>query len=154
MINEVVIEGYIAGSPWTYSGEQFFRLGSYRDRQRPSKRNENRDEPDYVTCRLESSSGLPVMLQVGTLVRVHGYLQSRYYSESLSDWLKDAKGPTNTLSIGNEARATCTHNRVVTEIVAERLVMLSQQKADRGKNGRETKAAKKPANTAEATASS
>ncbi len=152
MINEVVIEGYIAGSPWTYSGEQFFRIGCYRDRQRPSKRNENRNEPDYVTCRLESSSGLQVVLQVGTLVRVHGYLQSRYYSESLSDWLKDAKGPTNTLSIGNEARATCTHNRVVTEIVAERLVMLSQ--ADREKNGREAKAAKKPAKTAEATARS
>ncbi len=151
MINEVVIEGYIAGSPWTYSGEQFFRLGCYRDRQRPSKRREDRDEPDYVTCRLESSSGLPVMLQVGTLVRVHGYLQSRYYSETLADWLKNAKGPTNTLSIGDEARATCAHDRVVTEIVAERLVVLSKQQADRGKNGRETKAAKKPAKTAEAT---
>ena len=153
MINEVVIEGHIAGMPWTYSGEQFFRLASYRDRQRPSKRNENRDEPDYVTCRLESG-GLPVMLQVGTLVRVHGYLQSRYYSETMADWLKDAKGPTNTLSIGDEARATITHNRVVTEIVVERLVMLSQQKADRGKNGREPNAAKKPAKAAEATASS
>ena len=151
MINEVVIEGYIAGSPWTYSGEQFFRLGSYRDRQRPSKRHENRDEPDYVTCRLESSSGLPVILQVGTLVRVHGYLQSRYYSESLADWLKNAKGPTSTLSIGDEARKDCTHNRVVTEIVVERLIPLSQQKANRGKNGRETKAAKKPARAAEDT---
>ncbi len=153
MINEVVVEGYIAGSPWTYSGEQFFRLGSYRDRQRPSKRNENRDEPDYVTARLESG-GLPVMLQAGTLVRVHGYLQSRYYSETMADWLKDAKGPTNTLSIGDEARATCTHNRVVTEIVVEKLVLLVQQKADRGKNGREPNAAKKPAKAAETTASS
>ncbi len=152
MLNEVVIEGYISGTPWTYSGEQFFRVGSYRDRQRPAKRSENRDEPDYVTARLESG-GLPVMLQGGTLVRVHGYFQSRYYSESMADWLKDAKGPTHTLSIGDEARSTVTHNRVVTEIVVEKLVVLSPQKSDRVKNGREPKAAKKPATVAEDTAS-
>jgi hypothetical protein len=104
MLDEVVIEGYVSGRPWTHSGDQFFRLGSYRDRQRPAKRTtENRDEPDYVTARL-ASNGLPVLLQGGMRVRVHGYIQSRYYTESLGDWLKDAKGPTNALSAGDELR--------------------------------------------------
>ena len=37
MLNEVVIEGYVSGRQWTHSGDQFLRLGSYRDRQRPEK---------------------------------------------------------------------------------------------------------------------
>ncbi len=76
MLNKVVIEGNVSGRPWTHSGDQFFRLGSYRDRPRPAKRLENRDKPDYVAARL-SSGGLPVLLQGGMRVRVHGYVQSR-----------------------------------------------------------------------------
>lgn len=125
MLNEVVIEGYVSGRPWTHSGDQFFRLGSYRDRQRPAKRTENRDEPDYVTARL-ASNGLPVLLQGGMRVRIHGYLQSRYYSESLAEWLKDAKGLTNALSVSSELREELKHNRVVTEVVIEKIVILEQ----------------------------
>lgn len=125
MLNEVVIEGYVSGRPWTHSGDQFFRLGSYRDRQRPAKRTENRDEPDYVTARL-ASNGLPVLLQGGMRVRIHGYLQSRYYTESLAEWLKEAKGLTNALSVSSELREELRHNRVVTELVIERIVILEQ----------------------------
>jgi hypothetical protein len=133
MLNEVVIEGYVSGRPWTYSGDQFFRLGSYRDRQRPAKRSENRDEPDYVTARL-SSNGLPLLLQGGMKVRAHGYLQSRYYTESLGEWLKDAKGPTNALSIGDDLRAEVQHNRVITEFVVEKLVVLETPNAKAERN--------------------
>ena len=40
MLDEVVIEGYVSGRPWTHSGDPFSRRGwgSYRDRQRPAKR--------------------------------------------------------------------------------------------------------------------
>lgn len=146
MLNEVVIEGYVSGRPWTYSGDQFFRLGSYRDRQRPAKRSENRDEPDYVTARL-SANGLPLLLQGGMKVRAHGYLQSRYYTESLGEWLKDAKGPTNTLSIGDELRTEVQHNRVITEFVVEKLVVLETPNAKPARNND----GKKPAPASEPT---
>ena len=135
MLNEVVIEGYVSGRPWTHSGDQFFRLGSYRDRQRPAKRMENRDEPDYVTARL-ASNGLPVLLQGGMRVRIHGYIQSRYYTESLGEWLKDAKGPTNALSIGDELREDLRHNRVVTELVIEKLVVLETLESKQAREAR------------------
>jgi hypothetical protein len=147
MLNEVVIEGYVSGRPWTHSGDQFFRLGSYRDRQRPAKRSENRDEPDYVTARL-SSNGLPILIQGGMRVRAHGYIQSRYYTESLGDWLKDAKGPTNALSVGDDLRSDVQHNRVITEFVVEKLVVLEMPNAKAARNG------KKPAPVEELAASS
>lgn len=140
MINEVVIEGFVSGRPWTHSGDQFFRIGSYRDRQRPAKRIENRDEPDYVTARL-ASTGLPALFQGGMRVRVHGYLQSRYYTETLADWLKDARGPTNALSVGGELKSDLNHNRVVTEVVVEKIVVLE---APTGKGGREPRKAAMP----------
>jgi len=145
MLNEVVIEGYVSGRPWTHSGDQFFRLGSYRDRQRPAKRTtENRDEPDYVTARL-ASNGLPVLLQGGMRVRVHGYVQSRYYTESLGDWLKDAKGPTNALSISDDLRGDLKHNRVVTELVVERLVVLETPESKQARDARKAAPAPDPA---------
>lgn len=144
MLNEVVMEGYVSGRPWTHSGDQFFRLGSYRDRQRPAKRSENRDEPDYVTARL-LSNGLPVALQGGMRVRVHGYLQSRYYSESLGDWLKDAKGPTNALTVSDDLRGDLKHNRVVTELVIERLVVLETADTKQARDTRKSVASPEPA---------
>lgn len=137
MLNEVVIEGYVSGRPWTYSGDQFFRIASYRDRQRPAKRQENRDEPDYVTARL-SAPGVPALLQGGMRVRIHGYLQSRDYSESLHDWLKNAKGPTNALSIGEDLRADVRHHRAINEIIVERIVVLE---SPTGKSTREARKA-------------
>src|SRR6185503_13315881 len=92
---------------------------------------------DYITVRV-ASGGLPLLIQGGMLVRVHGYLQSRYYAETLGDWLKDAKGPTNALSVSDELRATITHNRVVTEIVAEKVVLDAPEtrSARNGKDGK------------------
>ena len=64
------------GKSWSYSGDLLFRLGSYRDRQRPAKlRTEGREQPEYITVRL-LASGVPVALQKGAIYRVHGYLQS------------------------------------------------------------------------------
>lgn len=144
MLNEVVMEGYVSGRPWTHSGDQFFRLGSYRDRQRPAKRSENRDEPDYVTARL-LSNGLPVALQGGMRVRIHGYLQSRYYSESLGDWLKDAKGPTNALTVSDDLRGDLKHNRVITELVIERLVVLETADNKQARDTRKSAVSSEPA---------
>lgn len=100
MLNEAILEGYVSGRPWTHSGDTFFRLGSYRDRQRPSKpksHDEHRDEPDYITVRVRAG-GFPLTVESGMLLlRVHGYLQSRYIAKSLKEILKDAKGPTKLI---------------------------------------------------------
>ncbi len=144
MLNEVVIEGYVSGRPWTHSGDQFFRLGSYRDRQRPAKRTmDGRDEPDYISARLVST-GAPVALQGGMRVRVHGFIQSRYYIESLGDWLKDAKGPTNALSVSEDLREDLKHNRVVTELVIERLVVLELPETRQAREARKSAPAPVP----------
>jgi len=139
MLNEVNIEGYVSGRPWTHSGDTFFRLGSYRDRQRPAKPSavkENRDEPDYITVRIRAG-GLPLAIESGMMIRVHGFLQSRYIIEPLGEFVKNAKGPTNMLSISDELRRDVVCNRVANEIVVERVVILSApaERAER-KNGK------------------
>lgn len=124
MLNEVVIEGYVTGKTWKYSGDTLFRLACYRDPQRPAKRQtENRDEPDYLTVRLPAAllAGLPVRLERGIRYRVHGFLQSREYAETLGTFIAGASGLTRALSVSDDLRSEITRNRVTTEIVAERL---------------------------------
>ena len=137
MINEVTIEGFVSGRMWTYQDTTYFRLGSYRDPGRPAKRTEHRDEPDYITVQLQPN-GLPVDIQQGMKVRVHGYIQSRYYSESLDEWLRKAKGPKSALSLTDDFRRDIQHDRVITEIVCERLQVLEKPRpaANNGKNGK------------------
>jgi hypothetical protein len=126
MLNEVVIEGLFTGKSWSYSGDLLFRLASYRDRQRPTKlQTEGREQPDYITVRL-LASGVPVALQKGAIYRVHGYLQSRDYAETLGEFVKGANGLTNLLSASDEIRREIKHNRVTTEVVAERLILVEK----------------------------
>lgn len=142
MLNEVVFEGVVAGRTWVYNHNQYFRLACYRDAHRPPKpQTENRDTPDYLTAMLVSS-GLQTDLQPGMKVRVHGYIQSRQYRESLDEWLNNANGPTSAVTIGESLRNELNHNRVVTEIVIERIVLISRptdkegEAAQNGKKGR------------------
>lgn len=146
MLNEVVIEGWFTGKAWHYAGDLFFRLSNYRDRQRPAKPQvEGREQPDYVTIRIPAS-GVPLALQKGALYRVHGFLQSREYKETLGDYIKSAHGLTNMLSVSDELRREITHNRAITEVVAERLIQVDkpsgQAAGDRANagNGRRTEA--------------
>ena len=144
MLNEVVIEGWFTGKAWHYAGDLFFRLSNYRDRQRPAKPQvEGREQPDYITIRIPAS-GVPLALQKGALYRIHGFLQSREYKETLGDYIKSAHGLTNMLSVSDELRREITHNRAITEVVAERLIQVdkpsgqaSGERANAG-NGRRT----------------
>jgi hypothetical protein len=144
VLNEVVIEGWFTGKAWHYAGDLFFRLSNYRDRQRPAKPQvEAREQPDYITIRIPAS-GVPLALQKGALYRVHGFLQSREYKETLGDYIKSAHGLTNMLSVSDELRREITHNRAITEVVAERLIQVdkpsgqaSGERANAG-NGRRT----------------
>ena len=93
MINEVVLEGIVVKT-WKYAEDLLFRMACYRDPDLPSKAlNDSQDGADFVTIRvLKGNLGAPVVVEKGYHVRVHGFLQSRDYEESLAGFLKDARG--------------------------------------------------------------
>lgn len=122
MINEVVLEGIVVKT-WKYAEDLLFRIACYRDPDLPSKvLNDAQDAADFVTIRvLKGNLGAPVVVEKGVHVRVHGFLQSRDYEESLADFLKDAHGadlPVPESLDPNELRAP----RGTTEVIARRIM--------------------------------
>ena len=122
MINEVVLEGIVVKT-WKYADDLLFRIACYRDPDLPSKSlNDVQDAADFVTIRvLKGNLGAPVVVEKGVHVRVHGFLQSRDYEESLSDFLKDARGaelPVPESLDPNDLRAP----RGTTEVIARRIM--------------------------------
>lgn len=122
MINEVVLEGIVVKT-WKYAEDLLFRIACYRDPDLPSKSlNDVQDAADFVTIRvLKGNLGAPVVVEKGYHVRVHGFLQSRDYEESLADFLKDARGvelPVPENLDPNELRAP----RGTTEVIARRIM--------------------------------
>ena len=127
MVNEVVIEGYIASEAWQIDEDTLFRLVSVRDPNRPAKQTaDSRETSDYVTVRLPASkfAGIPLTLAVSRRIRVHGFLQSREYQESLHAFLRHANGLTNQVSVSTDVARQVTHNRGTTEVVVERILDL------------------------------
>ena len=54
---------------------------------------EVQDAADFVTVRVPKGNlGAPVVVEKNYHIRVHGFLQSLDYKESLADFLKDARG--------------------------------------------------------------
>lgn len=122
MINEVVLEGIVVKT-WKYADDLLFRIACYRDPDLPSKSlNDVQDAADFVTIRvLKGNLGAPVVIEKGHKVRVHGFIQSRDYEESLADFLKDARGaelPVPESLDPNELRAP----RGTTEVIARRIM--------------------------------
>jgi hypothetical protein len=124
MINDIVLEGIIVKS-WKYADDLLFRLACYRDPDMPQKApGDVHDAADFVSVRvLKGNLGAPVVLENSQHVRVHGFLQSRDYEESLADFLKDAKG-TLTLPEGLDP-ATLKAPRGTTEIIARRIILIA-----------------------------
>ena len=110
MINDVVLEGIVVRT-WKFADDLLFRLACYRDPDLPQKpllpssraqrADESQDAADFVTIQVvKGNLDAPVMVDKGTHLREHGYLQSRDYQESLpqghwdgvADFLKDAHG--------------------------------------------------------------
>jgi len=122
MINEVVLEGIVVKT-WKYAEDLLFRIACYRDPDLPSKSlNEIQDAADFVTIRVPKGNlGAPVVVEKGYHVRVHGFIQSRDYEESLADFLKDARGAELLVPESldpNELRAP----RGTTEVIARRIM--------------------------------
>lgn len=84
MINEVVLEGIVVREPWKFMDDLFFRLVIYRDSDQPAKKLDlERDAGDYINVRVNGGANGLIHICRGMRLRVHGFLQSRDYRESL-----------------------------------------------------------------------
>ena len=122
MINEVVLEGIVVKT-WKYADDLLFRLACYRDPDLPQKAlSDTQDAADFVTIRVTKGNlGAPVVVEKGVNIRVHGFLQSRDYMESLADFLKDARGAELPLP-ENLDPANLRAPRGTTEVIARRIM--------------------------------
>ena len=129
MINEVTIEGIVTREPWTYDKDVFFRIASYRDMDMPAKPDTNvqgRDEPDFTNIRYPGGAGTMFSIQKGQHVRIHGFLQSREFRESLSEFLEKAKKNSNAeIALPEDMKPEkVLIDRNTVEVVAARVISL------------------------------
>ena len=145
MINEVILEGIVVREPWKYTDDLFFRLGVYRDSDMPAKKlDAERDSGDYVNVRVSGGANGLIQIHRGMRLRVHGFIQSRDFKESLEEFLEKAHKQSN-----NEFQVESTGlkpnqvqiDRNAIEIVARRLIVMD--------NGNNTEKKPKPSLTAE-----
>ena len=145
MINEVILEGIVVREPWKYTDDLFFRLGVYRDSDMPAKKlDSERDSGDYVNVRVSGGANGLIQIHRGMRLRVHGFIQSRDFKESLEEFLEKAHKQSN-----NEFQVEATGlkpnqvqiDRNAIEIVARRLIVMD--------NGNNTEKKPKPSLIAE-----
>jgi hypothetical protein len=131
MLNEVQIEGIIARDPWTYDRDLFFRIASYRDADMPAKPDltPGRDEPDYVNVRVPGGVTSLMTPTRGDRVRIHGFLQSRDFKESLEGFMRKASTKGSVDVEPEEARGIKIDRNTV-EVVASRVVRLEERRSD------------------------
>jgi hypothetical protein len=131
MLNEVQIEGIIARDPWTYDRDLFFRIASYRDADMPAKPDltPGRDEPDYVNVRVPGGATSLMVPKRGDRVRIHGFLQSRDFKESLEGFMRKASSKGSVDVEPEEARGIKIDRNTV-EVVASRVVRLDDRRTE------------------------
>lgn len=145
MINEVILEGIVVREPWKYTDDLFFRLGVYRDSDMPAKKlDAERDSGDYVNVRVCGGANGLIQVYRGMRLRVHGFIQSRDFKESLEEFLEKAHKQSNN-EFQVEATGLKTNqvqiDRNAVEIVARRLIVMD--------NGNNTEKKPKPSLIAE-----
>lgn len=128
LINEVILEGIVVREPWKYTDDLFFRLGVYRDSDMPAKKlDAERDSGDYVNVRVSGGANGLIQIHRGMRLRVHGFLQSRDFRESLEEFLDKAHR-----QVASEFQVEVTGlktnqvliDRNAIEIVARRLIVM------------------------------
>jgi primosomal replication protein N len=131
MINEVILEGIVVRDPWKYMDDLFFRIVIYRDSDQPAKKlDQQRDAGDYVNIRLRGGANGLIQVRKGMRLRIHGFLQSRDYRESLEEFV--AKAKRNRTFSGLEValpEKTFKPNQVqidrnMVEVVSKRIIVL------------------------------
>jgi hypothetical protein len=93
MIKAFELKGIVVNI-WKCTVAILFCLACYRHPDLPPKPlNEIRTAAYFVTSWvLKNHLGAPVVVEKNYRVRVHGFLQSRDYEESIADFLKDSRG--------------------------------------------------------------
>ena len=92
MINDVVLEGIVVRDPWKFMDDLFFRLVTYRDSDLPAKKLDlERDAGDYINVRVNGGANGLIHIRRGMRLRVHGFLQSRDFRESLEEFINKAR---------------------------------------------------------------
>jgi hypothetical protein len=131
LINEVVIEGIVVRDPWKFMDDLFFRVVVYRDSDQPSKKLDlERDAGDYINIRVSGGANGLIHIHRGMRLRVHGFLQSRDYRESLEEFVSKARRSKSfgdlTIEIkGDDLKPSQVQiDRNVVEIVAKRIIVL------------------------------
>lgn len=128
LINEVILEGIVVREPWKYTDDLFFRLGVYRDSDMPAKKlDAERDSGDYVNVRVSGGANGLIQIHRGMRLRVHGFLQSRDFRESMEEFLDKAHR-----QVASEFQVEVTGlktnqvliDRNAIEIVARRLIVM------------------------------
>jgi hypothetical protein len=89
-----------------------------------------RDEPDYTNIRYPGGAGTMFSIQKGQHVRIHGFLQSREFKESLAEFMEKAKKNTSNGEIKltedlKPEKVSIDRNTV--EVVAARVISLDSQ---------------------------
>ena len=154
MINEVILEGIVVRDPWKFMDDLFFRLVTYRDRDLPAKKLDlEHDAGDYTNWRIIGGANGLIQVRRGMRLRVHGYLQSRDFRESLEEFINKARKTKTMADLTVEAKAAelvreggparlsqVTIDRNVVEAVARRIIVLETSEQNEKKGRQSTKA--------------
>ena len=131
MINEVIVEGIVVREPWKFMEDLFFRLVVYRDTDQPSKKlDQERDAGDYINIRVSGGANGLIHIRRTMRLRVHGFLQSRDYRESLEEFANKARRSKNYGDLAVEIKGEdfkpgqVQIDRNVVEVVAKRIIVL------------------------------
>lgn len=133
MINQVLIEGYVADS-YVYRNDLLVRLACYRDPSAPAKPathlGENKEEPDFIYVRFINGHKDNLSFQPKTLLRVSGMITSRSYNETLEQFLEKAyksnmpKDLSVEIVAGAPRQVMCGRNAV--EVLVEKHEVLEK----------------------------
>ena len=131
MINDIVLEGIVVREPWKYMDDLFFRMVSYRDSDLPAKKLDlEHDAGDYINVRLTGGANGLIHIRRGMRLRVHGFLQSRDYRESLDEFVTKARKTricadlTVEIKTGDLKPNQVLIDRNIVEAVARRIIVL------------------------------
>jgi hypothetical protein len=131
LINDVVLEGIVVRDPWKFMDDLFFRLVIYRDSDLPAKKLDmERDAGDYINVRVNGGANGLIHIQRGMRLRVHGFLQSRDYRESLEEFISKARKSKNCAELAVDIKACDLKqnqiliDRNVVEVVSRRIIVL------------------------------
>jgi hypothetical protein len=140
-VNEVVLEGIVVREPWKFMDDLFFRLVIYRDSDLPAKKLDlERDAGDYINIRVNGGANGLIHIRRGMRLRVHGFLQSRDYRESLEEFISKARKSKSCADLAVDIKACdLKQNQVlidrnVVEAVARRIIVLDAASPNEKKN--------------------